>query len=401
MSTASDRSAVSGTVDRQYLVETASRLCQVPTNVPLGADTLMEPDDPKLVHYVQEVVRPELERLPGRELIPAGNNLVAAVGPAGGDRALLIQSYCVSQHHNLMDDAFSGEVAIATSYGFDEPAVFGMGVSQNKAHQAVLLTVMKAICESGFKLGSRLYWSLNCEGRSSHACTEAILATLPDKPSFCIVQYPTGVHRISLGNRGRVDVNVHIQGKATHSSSPQAGLSAIDGASEVMNRLKKLDWPDRHPSLGGRQAVVYKLLFEPLAPHTLPSDAFVTIDRRLLPGESPQSAASEIRDHLGHLSPYQVTVEPGVYMLAALVDAEEPAVRAFQASAMAIRGKPAEEYCHGGTYDAGGTASAGIPTIMFGAACPAPGLTGVDFVTIGDMETEANVLAHFVRSWLC
>jgi hypothetical protein len=35
-------------LDRAYLVETLSRLARVPTDVPLGFGTLMEPDDPKL-----------------------------------------------------------------------------------------------------------------------------------------------------------------------------------------------------------------------------------------------------------------------------------------------------------------------------------------------------------------
>ncbi|MFI5267653.1 MAG: M20 family metallopeptidase [Chloroflexota bacterium] len=386
-------------VDRSYLVEVASRLCKVPTNVELGYDTLMEADDPKLVHYIQEAVRPELERIGAPQLIDAGNNLVAAFGPAGTGRSLLFQSYCVSQHHNLMEDPFSGKVESAAAYGFDEPAVFGMGVSQNKAHQAVLLAVFKLLIDTDAKLSGRLYWSVNCEGRSSHDCTAAILAALPETPSFCIVQYGSGL-RMSLGNRGRVDVSVHIRGKSTHSSTPQAGLSAIEGANEVMNRLKTLTWPDKHSILGGRQAIVYKLAFEPLAPHTLPSDAYLTIDRRLLPGEEPEVATNEIRRRLGDLSPYELAVETGVYMLPALVPADESHVRAFQDANRAVRGHPADEYHHGGTYDAGGTASAGIPTVMFGAACPAPGLTGVDFVTVADMETEANVLAQFVLTQL-
>ncbi|MGI8687601.1 MAG: hypothetical protein ACR2M3_03385 [Thermomicrobiales bacterium] len=50
-------------MDRRYLVETLSRLAHVPTGVPLGFETLMEPDDPKLMHYVQDIVRPELVSL--------------------------------------------------------------------------------------------------------------------------------------------------------------------------------------------------------------------------------------------------------------------------------------------------------------------------------------------------
>src|SRR5262249_56063967 len=125
------------------------------------------------------------------------------------------------------------------AYGRDEPVGFGQGVSQCKAHQAVMLAVLKLLRERGAELRGRLYWAVNNEGRSSHACSEAILGALAEKPEFGILQIDTGM-AISLGNRGRVDVDVHVQGVAAHSSVPQAGLSAIEGAQEVIQRLRAL-----------------------------------------------------------------------------------------------------------------------------------------------------------------
>ena len=55
-------------------MEQLSRLSQVPTSVPLGYETLMAPDDPKLVHYVQNVMRPALVEIGAYNLIDAGNN---------------------------------------------------------------------------------------------------------------------------------------------------------------------------------------------------------------------------------------------------------------------------------------------------------------------------------------
>ena len=49
--------------DRRYLVDTLSQLARVPMDVPRGFRTLIEPDGPKLVHYVQKVVRPGLARI--------------------------------------------------------------------------------------------------------------------------------------------------------------------------------------------------------------------------------------------------------------------------------------------------------------------------------------------------
>jgi len=386
-------------LDCAYLVETLSRLARVPTAIRLDHQTLMEPDDPKLVHYVQEILRPELVRIGIYDVLDVPrNNLVVRLGSGESGHSLLIQNYTPSQHHNLMEDPFSGKIGSARDWGVDEPSVFGQGVSQNKAHQAVMLTVLKMLQTSQARLRGRLYWAINNEGRSSHACSEAIVQALPAPPSFGIIQIGTGL-RISLGNRGRVDVNVHVKGKATHSSTPQNGLSAIDGAFEVVGRLKTLHWPDRHPHLGGRHAIVYKLRFEPLAPHTLPSDAYLTVDRRLLPGDDPDAVTEEIRACLAEISPYQVDVQRGVCMLPALVEAANPWVTALQAANVAVRNIPAETLYGQGTFDAGGPCALGTPTVMFGAS---GGVwpTGVDFVPISAVETEARVLAHLILNEL-
>jgi acetylornithine deacetylase/succinyl-diaminopimelate desuccinylase-like protein len=386
-------------LNRAYLVQTLSELARVPTDVPLGFDTLIEPDDPKLVHYVQDVVRPELVKLGLYDLIDAPrNNLVARLGRAGSGRGLLIQSYTPAQHHNLMENPFSGKVGTAAEWGHDEPAVFGQGVSQNKAHQAIMLAVLKLLRESGAELRGRLYWAVNNEGRSSHACSEAIIGALDERPTFGVLQHGTDL-ALSLGNRGRVDVYAHVQGRVSHSSRPDLGLSAIDGAFEVVQRLRGISWPDRHPILGGRHVLAYKIKYEPLAPHTLPSDAYLTIDRRLLPGDDPAEAVREVREAIGDLAPYTVSVEQGVHMWPALVDPEHPGVRAFQAGYAAVRGEEAQVIYGQGTFDAGGPCALDIPTVMFGAS---GGVfpTGVDFVTISDVETEARVLAHLILDYL-
>jgi acetylornithine deacetylase/succinyl-diaminopimelate desuccinylase-like protein len=386
-------------IDRSYLVETLSRLARVPTDVPLGFETLMEPDDPKLVHYVQDIVRPELVQLGCYDLIDAPrNNLVVRLGSGKSERSLLIQNYTVAQHHNLMTDPFSGRVANARAYGHDEPAVFGQGVSQNKAHQAVMLAVLKVLQSRAERLRGRLYWAINNEGRSSHICSEAIIGVLDSKPSFSVIQIGTGL-RLSLGNRGRIDVVIHVAGKAVHSSTPEQGLSAIDGVHLVLDRLKRLSWVDRHPLLGGRHAVPYKIRYEPVAPHTLPSDGYITVDRRLLPGDDPLAAVAEIREVIGDLSPYRVEVQPDVLMLPALVEEDDPGVFDLREAHTAELGRPVEiEYLQG-SFDAGWACSVGIPTVMYGAG-EGSSLLGADFAPITDVEAEARVLTRLILGQL-
>jgi acetylornithine deacetylase/succinyl-diaminopimelate desuccinylase-like protein len=383
-------------IDRNYLLQHLQELARVPTDVPLGFDTLLEPDDPKLVHYVQEVMRPKLGDIGYADSIidAPRNNLIAVAGSGRSGKSLLIQNYTPAQHNNLMDEPFSGKVAEIDVNGKRQQAVFGQGVSQNKAHQAVMLAVLKSLRDADISLDGTLYWAVNNEGRSSHECSFSIIEALPSKPDFCIVNIGTNL-QLSIGNRGRVDILAHVSGSAAHSSEPENAHNAIEGAAEVISRLKTLKWADSHPILGGRHAIVYKVRYEPVAPHTLPSDAYMTIDRRLIPGDDIQSAVNEIVAAVGDLSPFGISIEADVAMLPSLVDPDFPDVISFQHVHQRVVGQPLETYYGRGTFDAGGPSSLGIPTVMYGAS-GGDGLLGADYVPVEAVEQEAQVLAGFV-----
>lgn len=373
-------------LDVEELVELAAAFIRVPTGVPLGFDTYVDPTDPMFERYLEQAVIPELAKGAAVDLIdcrPFG--VVARLG--SGSPTVLIQSYSVSQHHQLMDDPYSPKVA--------DGCIWGRGVSQSKGHQAVMVAVVRALGRRNVGLRGTLLWSVNNEARSSHRCTDAILARLPMTPTFCLLQAPTSL-RVSLGNRGRIDVAVTIEGTASHSSTPEAGASAIEGARRVMNRVSELSWAkENHPVLGSRQAVVYKMEFEPVAPHTLPSVARLTIDRRLLPGDDPQAAVDELREWIGDQRPYRISVQPAEYMLPALVDADDRNVRTLSSIIGRIRPGTDPTFYAPGTFDAGATTAQGIPTVMFGARGGDWPL-GPDFVAVDDLRAEGRALGAFI-----
>ena len=397
MTSAEEKSAIADRLDERYLVDTLVELAKVPTEVPLGPETFMEPDDPKLVHYVQQVLRPKIQDLGAYDIVDVAlNQLMVRLGDGSSGESLLVMVYTPTQHNNLMPDPFSGKIAWAREWGYEEPCVFGQGVSQNKGHHAVMLAVLKLLTEQDVRLKGTLLFAVNNEGRSSHHCSEAILATLDPKPGFALLLTGTGL-RVSLGNRGRVDVNVEIRGKAVHTSAPDRGLSAIEGANEVLNRLKRVPLEGSHPILGGRHVFAYQLLFEPLAPHTYPEVARLRVDRRLLPGDDIDQAVADVRDAIGDLSPYKVTVERGQHMLPALVDPKHRGVTALVEAHRLVCGTNPETFYGQGTYDAGGPCAAGVPAVMYGASAGDNPL-GADFVPISAVVKEARVLTHTILS---
>ncbi len=385
-------------LDFNYLTNTLQELARVPAAVPMGTEVFMEPDDPILVRYVQEEIKPRLTAIGDVNLIEAPQNqIVVNIGNGSHDKVFLVQVYTPVQHHNLMDDPWSGKVENGGAWGYDERCIFGQGVTQNKSHQAIVLTILKLFQDHNVALDGQLYIAFNNEGRSSHSCTESILSALPRKPDFALLLTATG-EKISMGNRGRVDVNVTVRGKAVHSSVPSTGLSAIEGAWEVIKRLKELELPGSHEKLGRRHAIPYQVIYEPLAPHTLPETAFLRIDRRLLPGDDPATATDEVRQAIGDLTPFQVTVEQGNHMWPAICDPMEIGVRRLMSAHEAVHGDAPGVYYGQGTFDAGGPCAAGIPAVMYGVG-GAGGVLEADFVPISHLERVARTVARTILTF--
>ncbi|MGH3589141.1 MAG: peptidase dimerization domain-containing protein, partial [Pseudonocardia sp.] len=300
------------------LLRSVVALARVPSAVPLGRHTLIAPDDPLLVGYVQQHLRPMFQELGCTDILDLPRNQFAVRFGSGAGPCLALVAYTPTQHHNLMADPWSGRIATPLGPGVDEPCVFGQGVSQNKAHQACLLALASWLL--GARFDGTLLLCVNNEGRSSHDCSTAMLDALPAPPDLLIQLFPTGFE-ISVGNRGRIDLHVDVRGAAAHSSTPPAGGGVIAATNQVLTRISALDADVRlrtHPRLGHEQVIPYQVVFDPLAPHTLPASAHVTVDRRLLPGTEPGDAADELRRALDGLDTgCEITVRPGVVMLPA------------------------------------------------------------------------------------
>ena len=199
------------------LVDDLAALARVPSAVPLGEETLIEPDHPTLRHYVQEHLRPAFLRLGAYDIIDLPRNQFAVRLGEGDGPCLALMAYTPTQHHNLMDDPWSGRIRTPVELGLDEPCLFGQGVTQNKTHQACLLDLARWVLTERVPLHGTLLLCVNNEGRSSHDCTHAILDGLPRTPDLVIQLFPTGFD-LTVGNRGRVDVIIEIQGMTAHSS---------------------------------------------------------------------------------------------------------------------------------------------------------------------------------------
>ena len=388
---------------KDFLLRSTVELARIPSAVPLGAETLIEPDDPMLVDYVQHRLRPRFQELGAIDIIDLPGNQFAVRFGSGQGPVLALVAYTPTQHHNLMADPWSGRIATPPAPGPDEPCVFGQGITQNKVHQACLLSLAHRLVTDGPPIAGTLLLCVNNEGRSSHDCSDGMLDGLPVSPDLLVQLFPTGFD-VTIGNRGRVDLVVRVHGRASHSSTPPADGGVIAVTNRVLNRIDALDGEVRergHPRLGNEQAIPYQVVFEPLAPHTLPEAARITIDRRLVPGTTAEAAADELRAALADTGTPDcaVTVEAGVTMLPALFPDDRLDLLAPLDDAVAGNlGRPVAHTVYGGSFDAGGPLARGVPTVMFGV--PEEGtILGDDFVRVADLRAQDRILRDLVTNF--
>lgn len=363
-------------------------LLRTPTQVPLG-ETEIQPGDPRIVRAVETLVVPEIEALAPDEVRrhPKGDLLVR-FGPDSPD-GVLLQTYIVSQHANLMADPSESRIADGAEFGVEGPCAVGQGATQSKGPMAAALAAVRGV--ASVELRRPVWLAINTEGRSSHGGSIRILDDLGVTASCGIVAFGTDM-KVSLGNRGRADVEILVGGKSSHSSQPWLGRNPIEAAADAVAGLRQLPLPPSHPVLGKASATPYQFACHPVAPHTIPESVRIVVDRRLLPGEDAPTAVQEVKQHLGN--PDQLKIELGSSLLPAEVDADEVVVTTLLAAIEAADRRP-ETFWSLNAFDAGYACSKGIPTPMFGPgkrSFVGAGLVGTDMIPISECIAAANIL---------
>jgi succinyl-diaminopimelate desuccinylase len=340
-------------VSDQLLWRLFARFVEADTSVRPG-ETRVDARDERLREFMTAVAAPELEQLGASITLDKANNLLARFGPDTGNELLFV-AYPATHHGNEMEEPLSPRER--------DGLWIGLGASQGKGGLASICAAVARMREEGIDPAGRISVAVSSEGSSSHASSEVLYRSFERLPAGAVLVVGTG-NRISLGNRGRVDVVVRVEGRATHSSAAGPGDNPIPVVAEVLRRLEVVPAAAAaHPQLGSASLVSYRLECGPIAPHTIPAWCELVLDRRILPGETPTAAVSEIEEALAGLP---ITVTRAATMLPALVEPDAAVVTALQAGARETIGRPLETLYRRDTFDAGYPCALGVPTVMCG-----------------------------------
>jgi acetylornithine deacetylase len=366
-------------MDPATLVEWTRRVARIPAE-----QTALLEADPGILAYV-EGVAPLLEGAPVTIRRDGMGNLIAEAGPEGTP-ALAFFAYAMTHPRATMRDPFAGELL-----GSGETAeIRGRGVSEQKASLVATLAAFLDLARSG-RLKRRIAWLLLTAGETGrHDAISSALAALGSVPEHGIVAIGTG-GKISLGNRGRLDLLMTITGVACHSSTPWRGVDATRGVRLALEQAEAINATlGRDPHLGPATLTCTAIRTAPDATHTLQGEARLTFDRRLLPGEDPETVLAGLRAAFTLPAPLGMTLERGPYMHGCRIEADAPFVRLIE-SAMADAGLPPPGTYHSdGALDAGYLEVRGIKGVMWGPGDPGMFHTDEERVRVADLVTAAH-----------
>ncbi len=297
------------------------------------------------------------------------------------------------------------------SAAVDHGVLFGRGSADMKGSIAALFHALRACREEKLKPAFNLEVSLVCDEEIGGRFGSGYVAenNLTDA-NFVVVCEGASGNQVGVGHNGVLWLSIDLKGKAAHASRPHKGRNAFDQMTSIGVRLqeygrriqeRKFMSPggkEMHPTLtlggtfgqceGGKTNIV-------------PSDAWFTLDRRVLPTERVLEVKQELEEFINEAGLEIEEFEAEITSILAIdsycLDHHSPLPQSLARTVASVRGC-STEYSHTpGFTDAHYFGSTlGIPTVGYGSG--GSNYHGVDEqVRIDDLLTTSRVYAEFIE----
>ncbi len=292
----------------------------------------------------------------------------------------------------------------------DDGYLYGRGVADMKGPLAAMIYAAAGVNRQ--TLAGKVVVSASVlEEVMEGVALQKVMDTI--QPDYVIIGESTNF-ALNRAGRGRAEIVVETFGKSAHSSSPQAGLCAVHEMIRLMQAVESAPMPT-NPVLGKAQICLTDIISEPFPGHSVvPNRCRVSYDRRLMPGETPESIVEGIRalPELKNIQ-YELTVLDGEektytgkvlkglkFFPAWVFEDEHPLVKAAQRGLQAsgFDGKlGAFGFCTNGSYSGG---IAGVPTIGFGPGTEPDAHTVNERMKVSDLERAADGFLGMIQAIL-
>ncbi len=217
------------------------------------------------------------------------------------------------------------------------------------------------------------------------------------RPERAIVAEPTLLN-VVVAHKGSVRWRCHTHGRAAHSSRPEQGCNAISAMVHVVAAIEQfhaevLCQRTAH-LLCGRPTVCVSTIQGGSGVNTVPDHAVIDIDRRLVPGETPEGAYQELVEYVtAHTPSCEAKIEhdPPTNPSVGLEDTVNRDWAEQIAATVGSLGLSSRLIGVPYGTDAWALAAAGIPTVVFGPGSIDQAHTDDEWIEIEQLERATDI----------
>ncbi len=271
--------------------------------------------------------------------------------------------------------------------------IYGRGANDMKGGLVAAIAATKAILKSGVKLGgSILIGALVDEEGRMKGVKHFVQQGWARRVNAAIICEPED-NRLCIAQKGVMWVKVMVTGKMAHGAMPLTGVNPIYRAAALLRELGDLEADEirrhgKHEFLG-QPSITPTIIQSPVQGepqnNVMPAQCAMTLDIRLIPGQSPEEIESKIRAIFQRLKDQDAAFNADLEVIESrpptATSRQEPIVVELHQVYRDLTGK---EPVYGGVP---GTTDG---TILFGRA-------GVPIVTCGPGDT---LIPHHVDEYL-
>ena len=358
-----------------------------------AADTAARGD--RATHYGEKNVADFLMSVAGRaglevefqKVLPDRYNIIARLLPKNRIR----QTVLLAPHLDTVDAERSRFVPQRKN-----GRLHGRGACDTKGSVAVMLSALCELADAKTRpLQTELVFAGLIDEEQAQAGSRA-LAKSGFKADLAIVGEPTRCEVVTA-HKGSVWLQLETQGVAAHGATPQLGKNAIHAMARVVEVLETeyaAELRLRRHGLLGTGTVNVGTIAGGRQPNIVPDRCRISIDRRLLPGETDAGVRREIGARLrakrlaAKISGIKLAPAPALE-----TDPELPLVRQFFRSTGQSRPVGVDYFCDAAVLSAGG-----MPSVVFGPGDIAQAHTADEWISLAEVERGRNLLVRFLKS---
>jgi acetylornithine deacetylase len=274
--------------------------------------------------------------------------------------------------------------------------VYGRGSYDMKGSAAAIMAALAALGEEGPQgrvlaslVADEEYASLGAQDFVKRYSADACVVTEPSEG------------RLVLAHKGFVWAEIVTRGRAAHGSRWDLGVSAIGKMGRVIAALEEFDQKElrqRVRPLVGPASQHCALVQGGTGLSTYSEKCTLQVERRTLPGETPEQVMQELTDVIGRAGE-RAEVRCTLHRPPLTCDREAKVASDLRQAVAAVTGNPPEEIGVGYWMDAALFAQAGIPTVNYGPS-GAGAHEAVEWVDLNSVVTCAEVLMETARRFL-